>query len=460
MTGVKGRRIRMKPYIRQVRGKLNWLLFAGRVSDKALWVPAVVALPVLVFHLGLRRAFPVGPGLALAATGLLAWAAARVWRERYSEEDVLAYVDSWMGGHGEVLMGADPLNPQVLPRMRWGRGLRGWVPALLVLAFVCQIPVLSRAPAQQLAAHSTREWREQIEELGQLGLLTDQKEEELTALLEQFQEAAEQMTTDDFWRAGDRMEMRLDEALTEAQSSFETAAAEFRKWEKASAASAGLEAASMNDGGQRMEPLTEALAQAMQSLPEAAAMGDLSADLQQQLAEMMEKAKTGDLNALKEALSGLSAEELGSLAEHLASLGERCEVAREGDGGSCPGEGEEGQMAAMDADADADAGAGGISRDEGPGFSGVLFGEESPELQGAMMDALLPPSGTPDPGQLLERTSLVAAPEVTRDGWGRVDGSTAAGTGVADEGATAAEIAPRHRRAVGRYFDGQEGNNP
>lgn len=452
---------------------MNGLVFLGQLSDRALWVPLVVAVPVLVFHLLLRRPFPVGWSLAVASLAVLGRTALRVRRLRYSEDDVRAYVDSWLGGRGEILVGAAPTTGEpVLPALNWSRALRAWFPAVCALAFVWHVPVLARPPLPQLAAHSTRDLGGKIEALGELGLLSEERREELEEALEQFEADARNMSTEEFWHASDRVEMQVEQALAESRSAFESAAAELQKLAGASTTMAGAEAGAAAEPG----ALTEALARILQSLPGippalAAAPGGASNPLRQ----MMDMARAGNLEALQQALDGLSeaerAELARQLAEQMAAQGAACNSASPGmeagegtPGGGTPGRLEDALVQTMQASGFREVfledgrGRGGVSR--GPGTNPYLFGSESPDVRQAMENALLPSSGAQDPGQLLERTRLPAAPQVDRTGWGRAGGGAGLAEGAADEGGATAVIAPRHRRAVGRYFEDEAKPKP
>jgi len=447
---------RTSHYLTRVRHKLNWLVFLEHCGTRALLIPLLVAAPTVVFHLWLRRPFPVTPALAAGAVALLAWAVWRTWQRRYAPAEVRAFVDSWVGGKGNVLMDRDAAVDGPVPGTRWRwTATRGAITACATL-FVCHVPVLESILPPPLVTHSTRRLEEKLEELEKLALVTEPKKEELAAALQQFQEATQKMSTEEFWHANDKFAEKLDQALAESQSTFEQAAD-------------ALQSPTVG-GPADMNALAKALPQLLKNLAE------ISPELAKKIAALAAQAKAGNLEELAQALKAMSPEELRQLARQLEQQAAQCQNQRPGKDGNGAEPGglaaalekqlaeqgfQEGTGAACGTCAGclsggqctnpaAGSGSGGVSR--GPGTNNRLFGNESPELQAAMNNALLPATGAKDPGEALQKTEIPAAPKTGTEHWGQPVQSGAATIGTEATSTESPAVAPRYRPAVGRYF--------
>ena len=448
-------------HFQHVQRKLNWLVFLEQVSAKSLFIPLAVVVPTVIFHVGLHRAFPVRETLLVGAAVLAGWAAVDTWQRRYREPEVRAYVDAWLGGTGEVLVGRWTRRedqPVAAPHTAWKKTFGRWLPTLLATAFVWQVPVLEKQLPPKVFAPDTKRLEEKVEELDALALLPELKKDELQKELEQFQEAAKQMSTEEFWHASDQFDKQIDKALAESQSTFESAAAELAKLANTPSAlnTPGLQSAA------NFKALAEALAQTLKSMPPGAGMTGLTPEQAEKLAEMMRDAKAGNLGNLAEALKKLSPEELQALADQMEKQGGQCQARRGGAG--VPGSADsalgsqldsEGYSEVEDMDVEEEgSGRGGVTR--GPGTNKRLFGSESPELQKAMENALLPASGAQDPGEPLQKTQIPSTPNVNPANWNQPGMAGTAATGNEAPGTAAATVAPRYRKAVGSYFSNQQ----
>lgn len=413
-------------YLDRVRYKLNWLLFLHCCGTYALWVPLLVAGPTVVVQLLLRRPFPVGIALSVGGVTLVAWAAWHTWRSRFDAADVSALADSWMGGTGAVLMGsATSRGPVPGTRWRWVATRSGIVACATL--FVWHVPILAPVLPPALVTHSTRQLEDKLEELDRLALLPAVKKEELTAALEELTAATEEMSSEEFWHANDAITEKLDQALAESQSTFEQAAGALQNL--AAARGADLKA------------LARALPQLLQNMPDAVA-GNLA-----------ELARAGRLEELAEALKQLPAAEIDQLGRQLEQQASRCQGQRAGNGDGIEGLAAalERQMAEQPFTDDAEGnGRGGVSR--GPGTNNRLFGDESPQLQAAMNNALLPAVKGTDPGEWVQGSEQSAAPRPGRERWGQPASKAGTATGEEDTSAEAPVVAPRYRAALGRYF--------
>lgn len=423
-------------YLTHVRRKLNWLVFLEHCGTRALLVPLLVAGPTVAFHLLLRRPFPVTVALITGTVAVLAWAVWRTWQYRYQPAEVRAFVDSWVGGKGDVLMDHGPATgPVPATRWRWA-ATRGALTACATL-FVCHVPVLESILPPPLVTHSTRRLEEKLEELDKLALVTEPKKEELAAALKQFEEATQQMSTEEFWHANDKFAEKLDQALAESQSTFEQAAEALQN--------------PTVGGTADLNALAKALPQLLKNLAK------VPPELAKKIAALAAQAKAGNLAELAQALKAMSPEELQQLARQLEQQAAQCQNSRPGQNGA--GEEPGGLAAALEKqqaeqgfqeNTGDEGGSGGVSR--GPGTNNRLFGNESPALQAAMNHALLPASGAKDPGDVLQKTEIPATPKSGTERWGQPVPSGAATIGTEATSAETPVVAPRYRPAVGRYF--------
>ena len=448
----------LEQQIVRVRSKLNWLLFLEQFSAAALLAPIVVAVPVVVAHLILGHRFPVALAIGIAAVAIIVWALARAWRRRFTADDARTYLDTWCGGTGDVLMGHWPrpvLDHTALLTTKWRRLAWKLAPAVCATIFVWQVPVLERPREQQMFAHDARRLEQKLENTEALNLLPIERVEELHAALDQFKDAARQMSTEEFWHANDKLQEQLDKALAESQSGYDQAASLLG--DAAKSVTAEAEAS----GATNQTELAGALAKSLQQSGGLPNLNGLSPEAAKRLAEMMSQAKAGDLKKLADALKQLSPDELGKLARQFKQCSGSCKGAR-----LCKGEGDVASLSEalakqLEAEKYSESGSGGSGGvDRGPGTNKRLFGEESDDLARRMKDALLPPSELPDPGESIQRTQIPSAPHVDPGLWGKATTpSGAAAVGAEQPGAHASEVAPRYRSAVSTYFQNPYNGN-
>lgn len=454
-------------YLRRVLRKLNWLVFLEHCGSRCVLVPLIVALPTVVCHLLLRRPFPVMLALIAGAAGVIGSAVWRTWQRRYLAGDVRAFVDSWLGGKGALLVEGQSLHDTVtgpVPGTRWRwAAARGGVTACATL-FVCYVPILERPLPSPLVTHSTRRLEEKLEDLDKLALLSEAKREELAAALAEFTEATEKMSTEEFWHANDQFATQLDQALAESQSTFEQAAAAMEN--------------PLAAGTSAMKSLAQALSQLLKNPANAAALAELSPELAKKLAALAEQARAGNLEDLAKALNAMSPAELQQLARQLEQQAAQAQAGRlgpESEGGSIGGlaaalEQQLARQGFTEATGDGNpcgactgcrsggactmtgegSGRGGVTR--GPGTNNRLFGNESPDLTAAMENTLLPGASAHDPGMMLEKTELPAAPRPGPEQWGQPVNSGGPVAGTEALSADTPTVAPRYRPSVSRYF--------
>jgi hypothetical protein len=448
-------------HVARVRRRLNTFAFLEHLLAASPFVPVILLVPTLGYHLVLRKPFPVGISLMVGALVLLAYVAFRTWRSRYVYADACALLDSWLGGKGVALVGLwNPTGSGTVatPRLRWRTTLYRVVPTVLATIFLCNIPVLPRPAVPAIAAIDTRKIEERLESLEELAVLAPEKLEQLKSSLNELQQAAENMSTEEFWQASDKLSEQIGQSLAESQSALDAAASELARL----AGSGTVGPAGESMPASTLE-IAEALANLFKSLPPGAAQQGLSEELAKEFSQLMEVAQTGDLSKLGEALKQLSPEELAQLSMSLSRTGEACKKA--GNAGEFGEEGIgslsqtlEAQLATAFYGTGEGSGQGGVTR--GPGTNNRLFGEESEDLSEAMKQALLPSSQEADPGELLQRTQIPTAPAAQPSNWNQPTAPGIAVVGNQQTAGRAGEIPPRYRNAVGAYFQNQPTTSP
>jgi hypothetical protein len=430
----------LQRHARRVRCRLNVCLFLERFTRQAVAVCAVVALLTVLTRMAMGRAFAVGPAFAAGAGLLAVWAAWQAWRQRYGTEDALAYMDLWQGGKGELLMGRWPVNEQdrpLWPVVRWRRLMLQLAPSVCIVVFAFQTPVRQPPREPGLVWQNTQRLAQRLEQIEKLAVLPPEKRRELMSSLEQFQETARQMSTEEFWQTSDRFEEAIDKALAESQAAFDGAAQVLEHLAAANTAGEPQAAGKWSDA-------IEALSRQSPQLAALDGSASLPPELARKLAELLQHAQAGDVAQLEQAMRQLTEQELRELIEKLRQCSLMAGQCRSG--GDRPGLSLEGMMLGG-----LQSGRGGVDR--GPATNNRLFGEESPELSGAMQDALLPASPGGDPGVLVDNSQIPSTPQVDRSGWNQpASGAAPVAIGEQTGNVRHREIAPRYRDAVGNYF--------
>lgn len=448
-------------HVARIRRRLNSILFLEHFLAACLFLPLILLIPTLTYHLVLRKPFPVAITLIAGSVALLAYAAFQTGRNRYASTDARALLDSWLGGYGNALVGLwrpTGSNNIPLPHLRWRPTLSQLAPAVLAAIFLCNIPVLPPPAVPAMAAINTRRIEERLQTLDELALLTPEKLADLKSSLKELHESAENMTTEEFWHASDKLSEQISQSIAESQSVLDAAAAELAKLADSAAIGPAAESAPIAS-----PEMTEALANLLKSLPPGAVAPGLSDKLAKELSQLMDAAKAGDISKLAQAWKQLSPAELAQLARSLGQCNTASLMAGHGNQSGNQGIGNlseslEAQLAASLYETVKGSGQGGINR--GPGTNNRLFGDESQDLSEAMHQALLPSTNQADPGELLQRTPIPAAPAAHPSNPNQPAAPGSAVIGQEQTAGRATEIPPRYRNAVGLYFQNQPATSP
>jgi hypothetical protein len=221
------------------------------------------------------------------------------------------------------------------------------------------------------------------------------------------------------------------------------------------------------------------MAEALEQLAESGLAKELDKQMMEALGAegseaLREAMESGDGDAIEQAMSELTPEQLGQLAEAVTEAlqnkmeklaasgltepgegqGEKCTVADAQAGHCVPGQGEGEGEGEGEGDGDGDGdGSGGVSR--GGGASDLTWGDEPPNHDELFNSELLPTSELPD----LKNSELIGEQWVDPEA-----AAIAQGGGGADvdqsygEAAWDRDLSPRHRDAVGTFFEPEESN--
>ncbi len=425
--------------------------------------PAAVSLGIaagiaVVVRLAIPAAAPLLPAIVVA--GILvpfAWLPAG-WRRRDDASLVAGHLDQLTDGRGLAMALAEaqprpedwlerlrvPLETFTPPALRWHHGQGAlWAALAVVIALLLPQQVTAfRAGVDPVAALFTSTEQE-LTALENAGALPPEVLAEQRHRLEELREHAEQHGMDQAtWEAKDRLEQRL---RAEAGSSSRSLAEALAQAEVASTSSSAGQQAASEALAQR---LGELAARAPGLVPQVAA-GDKAAMREAIAAAAAKGLLTPEQAAALEKLGfspeggqpqQMNAQQQRDLAEKLRQ--ELNDRAREL--GTC--EGCEG-LALMLEEA---RGRGQGAPDRGPGHT------DHPQLAtdrftvGNLDD--LPPGARVNPDGSITLAEQVREPDVTADALQDSVRAAARAFDPAAADASTAEIAPRHRAAVGRYF--------
>jgi len=440
---------------RRVQRSVNAVL---RPAALTLGVAAGVAV---VVRLAVPAAAPLLPAIVVAGILLpLVWLPAG-WRRRDDASLVAGHLDQLTDGRGLAMALAEaqprpddwlerlrvPLETFTPPPLRWQQG-QGALWAALAVAIALLLPQqisTIRAGVDPIGALFTSTEQE-LTALENAGALPPEVLAEQRRRLEELRQHAEQHGMDQAtWEAKDRLEQRL---RAEAGSSTRSLAEALAQAEVASTSSSAAQQAASEALAQR---LGELAARAPGLVPQVAA-GDQAAMREAIAAAAAKGLLTPEQAAALEKLGfrpeggqpqQLNAQQQRDLAENLRQ--ELADRAREL--GTC--EGCEG-LAQMLEEARA-RGKGTPNR--GPGHT------DHPQLAtdrfnvGNLDD--LPPGARVNPDGSITLAEQVREPEVTADALQDSVRAAARAFDPAAADASTAEVAPRHRAAVGRYFTEQ-----
>ena len=408
-----------------------------------LWVVGVLCLLMRLWHSFSPEVFALL--LIAPLTGLLAA------RGRFIDRRIAAaWLDKMAGGTGRIVTaferGDEGEGGSATPRMRLGKALMWNLPAAAFLALVLLVPI-SRAETPPSATESAVEQlQEQLEVLEDIAQLPPEELEELKDNLEDLESQGDEPTESAF-EAIDSLEEQLGQLAEELAESSERAQEAMKKAQDA------------EEPGEAQK----AIANALEKLADSGLSKELDKAMEQALGAegseaLREAMESGDGEAIQEALSQLSPEQLGELAQALSEAldnkmkrlsdagltepgegeGEACKAADMQAGNCIPGEG----------DGDGEPGQGGVNR--GRGDAELTWGEEPPNHDDKFKSELLPTGELPD----LRNSELIGEQWVDPE----ADAQAQAGGGADvdqsyGEAAWDRDLSPRHRDAVGEFFE-------
>jgi hypothetical protein len=394
------------------------------------------AAPFLAW-LWLAPAAAVVPGLILCL------------RRVYGRAELVALADSLAGGHGTLLTlsekpdaawaggpGVQALSTLVLPRWRLRRRLAPLLPAGLFLAVALLLP--QRAVPQPvdaaLATGIAEDLEAAVEVLKQQELITPEEENDLQEEIERIRRAALERVDAASWEAADALRERLAANLAEKQDAV--------KWAEDSL----LRYAALGQaGGADSAAQAEELASALEKLEQLGLLAEAPEDLQKLFGGRGAAGGKFQIPSDPEALRRLAA----SLSEYLQGrerrfreLGELGRAFGRFDPGEFPLEFGPGP------DLDGSPGTGGINR--GRGDAPLTWGEETQPFD-RFKAMPLPAGAARSPDEWAPITVLPGAPTEAPELSALSAARTYAGT--AGQAAWRRSLAPRHHRAVRKYFE-------
>ena len=412
-----------------------------RHAATLLWVVGVLTLLTRLRHDFQPEIF----GLLLLAplTGLL------FARGRFIDKRVAAaWLDKMAGGTGTIVTaferGAAADAPNVTPRMRLGKAALWTLPAIAFVAIALFVPISQPDEPPSPTEHAVENLEEQLETLDEVAELDEDKLEELQENLEDLH-SSEDTPTEAAFEAIDSMEEELQRLAEELADSSERAQEAMQEAQEA----------------QAPEEAKEKMAEALQQLSESGLTKELSEALEEALGEeaaqqLQQALESGDPEALQQAMEGMSPEQMGQMAEALTEALQSKMEQLASSGLIEPGQGQPQECSISDAQAghcvpgegDGAPGKGGPS--PGGGGADLTWGEEPPNHDELFQSELLQASEIPD----LANSELIGeqytAPEADARAQAGGDADVAQSFG---EAAWDRDLSPRHRDAVGTFFE-------
>lgn len=432
------------PIVRRLSWRLRIGLFLEAWPRWAAGALLAAGCAALVCRLVVPSAAPylywllAAPALAILPAGVASI------RRAYRPDEVLTIVDALTGGDGAVLTLAERPDEawghasQIgraahlsLPRFRPWRRLAIVMPALAFLAIALLLPQRTPASgASPMADDVVAGLSATLAELQSHALVTAEEEQQLQQEIERVRSAARERMDASVWEAAD--------AVSEKMASNAAAKRDAASW--AQDALARYAAAGGLDGDPDAASAQAELSRALEALARSGALAGAPVDIQKMIGS------GARLPADPAALERLAA----SLAEYLGDVEGRLGELR-GFGGrasrfdpsefAAAGDGEDGVAGG------AVPGRGGITR--GRADAELTYGSESLPAERFKAQAL-PPGYVRSPDDWAPVISLPGAPNVAPEASGR-----AAARAYAEDAGQAAwrrTLAPRHQRAVKKYF--------
>lgn len=461
-----------------VERQLRRLRLGAFLERAAEWLAAFLFVfggAVLIVKLAVPSLWPHVLWLGLLAIPVLAGAWWHSGRERWTRAEAVALLDRRLELGGLLMTLSESPDAQwsrrlpeaesrwqeALPRVRPVRFFR-WIalPVLFAAATgfvpvrpIDQPPVIANASAELASERLDF----MLQRLKEVSALDEKDQKELEEEIKKLEEETKQgPLTHEKWETVDalekRMRIRLDAALMQTTQARDAAAV------LAEAADGDAPALSL----ERQELLEKELLEALKKMAENGAFKNASAGLKSELQRL---AKSGNPRlpqdaAERQKLLDELREHLDRESEKLAEARQQCQGGncqagtcqhcggQQGEGGECPhcngqGAGESNSNR---------PGKGGVTR--GRGDAELTYGDESDEKNTKFKETILPPGFLDQPKDEIIGLRAVE-PELIENGSTARGAARGIGPATGSE-TSAADLRPRHRQVVKRYFGSEE----
>lgn len=405
----------------------------------SLLIAGLIALVCRLFVPGASTFLPwlwLAPVLATPPVLVLCFARA------YRPADVAALADWLSGGQGVVLTRTEAADPAWtdstlfqkasqfrLPRVRPWRRLAAVLPAIAFLAIALALPQRASAPSQTaLADEIVDDLAAAVAELKEQELITPDEEQKLEEEIERIRQSSQERVDASSWEASDTLRDTLAANLAEKQDAVRWANESLERL--AAAASGGASP----DGS--AQAASSELMKALEKLAQSGLLEDAPADIK-------DAVRRGTLPTDGKALQQLAA----SLGKYLEQTGRRVGEARlaRDFGRFDPSEF---PLESGDGPPGPEPGRGGINR--GRADADLTWGTETARFDRFKAQPL-PPGAARSPD---DWAPIVELPGLPQESATRSLRSTARQyDAAAGQSAWRRNLAPRHQRAVKKYFD-------
>jgi hypothetical protein len=439
----------LRPALRRLSRRLAFGLFLDVWPPWAAAALVGAGIAAIVCRLLFAQAAGWLPWLWIAPLAAVIPAVVLCVMRAYRPAQVAALADALTGGQGLILTLAErndpawsqsPLLDRVasmrLPRLRPWRRLALLLPGIVFLAVALALPQRIRAgDTRSLADHIAGDLAATVAVLKQQSLVTPEEEQKLQDEIERIREGAQERVDAASWEAADALREQLAAGLSEKQDAVKWAQDSLARY--AAAAQAGGTSASGREAG---APGGAELKDALRKL----AASGLLANAPAELLAMAEgrTALPTDPAALAR-LAGSLAKVLGDRNAQLGALGQLAQAGGKFDPSEFPLEFN------LDAqDGDGEPGRGG--RNRGRADAPLLWGKET-QPHDRFKAQTLPPGYVRGPDDFAPIVELPGAPKEAP-----TLSAAAAARAYADgagQGAWRRTLAPRHQRAVRKYFE-------
>lgn len=433
----------VRPDLRRLSRRLalgQFLDLWPRWGVVSLFVAGVVALTCRMFVPAAAASLPwlwLAPILAAAPVLFLCY------QRAYRPEEVAAIADVLSGGGGVVLTRLEhqdsawtssPLFERssqfALPRVRPWRRLAPVVPAIAFLAVALLVPqrvpaVTSTALADEIAA----DLEATLSELKQQELISEEEEKKLEEEIERIRQAAEERVDASSWEAVDTLRENMAASLSDKQDAVQWAKDSLERYAAAAQGGASPDGSAEAAGTELMK--------ALEKLAQSGMLANAPPELQ---AALRQGKLPGEPRGMQQLAAAVS-KYLEESGQRLGTVGRLARDAGRFDPTEFP-------LGADGADGGERPGRGGITR--GRADADLTWGKETAPFD-RFKAKPLPPGAARSPDDWVPMVELPGLPQESAT---RSAGSTGRQYAeAAGQGAWRRNLAPRHQRAVKKYFD-------